>query len=247
MFLTAKDLEDIKAFLNRGVTTPSIQEHIDEGGEIVLEYSNGLPFVKWFKNQTFHRTNGPALQRDSHYHWYREGVIHREGGPAREFIEFGENHKEWIQHGKHHREDGPAMVSASRREWRQNGILHRTDGPAVEYVHEKTGLLDNKLWFQNGKAFREDGPTIETPEWNAWLNQEDLYHKEDGPAKVFTNGRKEWWLNGERHRADGPAVVCANGSCKYYVFDRYAKSQEHVDFVLGKITEEPKEPVAFRP
>lgn len=32
------------------------------------------------------------------------------------------------------------------------------------------------------------------------------YHRVDGPAIEYANGRKEWWLNGNRHRLDGPAI-----------------------------------------
>jgi hypothetical protein len=37
-----------------------------------------------------------------------------------------------------------------------------------------------------------------------------ILHREDGPAIEYVNGRKEWYLNGERHREDGPAVEYAN-------------------------------------
>ena len=34
-------------------------------------------------------------------------------------------------------------------------------------------------------------------------------------VKVFSNGSKEWFLNGKRHREDGPACEWADGS-KYW-------------------------------
>ena len=42
-------------------------------------------------------------------------------------------------------------------------------------------------------------------------------HREDGPAAEWTNGTKEWWLNGKRHREDGPAVENANGMKMWYL------------------------------
>lgn len=33
-----------------------------------------------------------------------------------------------------------------------------------------------------------------------------LYHRIDGPAVVYDNGDKSWWVNGWRHRDDGPAI-----------------------------------------
>jgi hypothetical protein len=41
--------------------------------------------------------------------------------------------------------------------------------------------------------------------------------REDGPAVVWFNGHKEWWVNGLRHREDGPAVEKANGSKEWWV------------------------------
>ena len=32
-------------------------------------------------------------------------------------------------------------------------------------------------------------------------------HNPNGPAIIWENGDKEWWVNGQLHRIDGPAVV----------------------------------------
>jgi len=50
-------------------------------------------------------------------------------------------------------------------------------------------------------------------EW--WLNGER--HRTDGPAIEWYNGSKEWYLNGELHRTDGPAVEYSNGSKFWYL------------------------------
>ena len=42
-------------------------------------------------------------------------------------------------------------------------------------------------------------------------------HREDGPAIEWSNGDKEWWLNGKRHREDGPAVESADGGKFWYL------------------------------
>jgi hypothetical protein len=31
-------------------------------------------------------------------------------------------------------------------------------------------------------------------------------------VRVYSDGHKEWWLNGELHREDGPAIERPNGS-----------------------------------
>jgi hypothetical protein len=43
-----------------------------------------------------------------------------------------------------------------------------------------------KVWYKNSK--------------------EKINHREDGPAYINTDGRIEWWFEGEKHREDGPAV-----------------------------------------
>ncbi len=53
----------------------------------------------------------------------------------------------------------------------EQGHPHRTDGPAVEW---KSGyFIGEKWWYINGNRHREDGPAVE-----------------------YTNGNKEWYLNG---------------------------------------------------
>jgi len=33
------------------------------------------------------------------------------------------------------------------------------------------------------------------------------FHREDGPAAIWTSGRQEWYFCGRLHRDDGPAVM----------------------------------------
>ena len=48
-----------------------------------------------------------------------------------------------------------------------------------------------------------------------YLNGE--LHREDGPAIEWTDGSKFWFFNGKRHREDGPAVEWADGSKSWYL------------------------------
>ena len=52
-----------------------------------------------------------------------------------------------------------------------------------------------------------------TKEWR--LNGK--LHREDGPAAESANGTKEWWLNGKRHREDGPAYEHPNGTKQWWL------------------------------
>jgi len=42
-------------------------------------------------------------------------------------------------------------------------------------------------------------------------------HREDGPAIELANGVNLWYLNGKRHRVDGPAIECAWGDKEWYL------------------------------
>jgi hypothetical protein len=48
-----------------------------------------------------------------------------------------------------------------------------------------------------------------------YLNGEQ--HREDGPAIEYSDGRKYWLLNGEYHREDGPAIECSTGNKSWYL------------------------------
>lgn len=74
--------------------------------------------------------------------------------------------------GQNHREDDlPAIItSEGTRKWYVNGKLHREGGlPAVEW---RDGTMS---WWIDGQL-----------------------HREDGPAVLYTDGFREWFLSGEK-------------------------------------------------
>ena len=68
-----------------------------------------------------------------------------------------------------------------------------------------------------------------TKSW--WLNGE--LHREDGPAIECSDGTKEWRLNGEYHREDGPAIECASGDKMWFLEGKFHREDgpavEHAD------------------
>ena len=55
-------------------------------------------------------------------------------------------------------------------------------------------------------------------------------------VKVFENGDKQWYLNGNFHREDGPAVECANGTKKWFLNNKEVTKQEVMkSSCVGKI------------
>ena len=53
---------------------------------------------------------------------------------------------------------------------------------------------------------------------NKYWYQNGELHREDGPAMEYANGDKYWYKEGKYHRIDGPAVELANGD-KYWYLD----------------------------
>ena len=60
----------------------------------------------------------------------------------------------------------------------------------------------------------------------SWYLNGEL-HREDGPAIEGANGDKYWWLNGKRHREDGPAAEEAHGYKSWYLNDKKVTQEEH--------------------
>ncbi len=65
----------------------------------------------------------------------------------------------------------------------------------------------------NYKEYTVKVYTNGTKEW--YLNGN--LHRENGPAVEYANGTKSWFLNGKCHREDGPAIECADGSKSWWL------------------------------
>lgn len=63
--------------------------------------------------------------------WYKNNIYHRVDGPA---LIFATGDMFWYNNGKYHRDDGPAVmhITGFKSYW-QNGERHRLDGPAIIY------------------------------------------------------------------------------------------------------------------
>ena len=51
--------------------------------------------------------------------------------------------------------------------------------------------------------------------------KDDMFHNEDGPAIIYTNGILEYWINDKLHREDGPAVIYPDGEVEYWINDEF--------------------------
>jgi hypothetical protein len=99
---------------------------------------------------TFHREDGPAIERDDTDEWWVNGKRHRLDGPA--VIEYDQ-----------HFTDPNGNVQYEAREWWVNGVRHREDGPAVIRCER---LYDDDDAYEGNKSFHEwwiDGEQLTTP------------------------------------------------------------------------------------
>jgi hypothetical protein len=51
----------------------------------------------------------------------------------------------------------------------------------------------------------------------AYLNEQGVRHRENGPAVVYNDGSVIYYRNGLIHRDDGPAMIVANGEKQYWM------------------------------
>jgi len=74
---------------------------------------------------------------------------------------------------------------------------------------------------------REDGPAVVWPDETKQWYLDGKRHREDGPAIEYSDGSKEWFLNGKLHREDGPAVEWVNGTKVWCINGEFLTQEEH--------------------
>jgi hypothetical protein len=57
-----------------------------------------------------------------------------------------------------------------------------------------------------------------TQDGNTTYLQNGKYHRDDGPARIFSSGEEHWYYEGELHRLDGPAITRSDGSYEWHQF-----------------------------
>ena len=67
-----------------------------------------------------------------------------------------------------------------------------------------------------------------------YYNEQGQLHREDGPARVYADGTKSWYINGKRHREDGPAVEWSDGDKEWYLNEQQITEQEFNEYILKK-------------
>lgn len=59
-----------------------------------------------------------------------------------------------------------------------------------------------------------------------YYNNEGQLHREFGPARIYANGDKAWYLNNKYHRTDGPACEWTDGTNMWYINDKRFTEEE---------------------
>jgi hypothetical protein len=59
-------------------------------------------------------------------------------------------------------------------------------------------------------------------------------HREDGPAIEYSDGGKSWFLNDKHHREDGPAIEWANGHKEWHLHGEELTEEEHRQRTSGQ-------------
>ena len=72
-----------------------------------------------------------------------------------------------------------------------------------------------------------------------YTNDKGQYHREDGPAIIWSDGTQYWCINGKIHREDGPAIITRHGTQFWYMDGiSYTGSEYYTElYRRGKITE----------
>jgi hypothetical protein len=90
--------------------------------------------------------------------------------------------------------------------------------PNAKYIRSigYKGNITHQYWDDNNQYHREDGPAVEIENvGKMWFNH-GVEHREDGPAVELADGTQRWFVNGKLHREDGPALVYAHGRLVWY-------------------------------
>lgn len=92
----------------------------------------------------------------------------------------------------------------------------------MKYPHLK---LKEIIKFDNQMVL-----TIDVFDTKRWFNEDDLIHREDGPAIEFATGTKFWYIYGYCHRMNGPAIEYNWGDNEWWYENNLAPVSSQEEF-----------------
>ena len=86
-------------------------------------------------------------------------------------------------------------------------------------------LYDNGIpisaTLNDGTVIKSDKNTEITNYVITFKNDNGGFHREDGPAFIWSDGTKEWYFNDKRHRENGPAMILSDGYKEWHLNGKY--------------------------
>lgn len=109
-------------------------------------------------------------------------------------------------------------------------------------MEQYSKLDDNgSRFYYNDKAMdtlhKEDGPAMIWDDGTkAWYVNGQL-HREDGPAVEYADGSRSWYFNGKLHRVGGPAIECSDGDREWLVYGKRLTEEEYNVWFFNHVRE----------
>jgi hypothetical protein len=85
------------------------------------------------------------------------------------------------------------------------------------------------IWEKNGKRHRDgDLPAEIWPDGSLFWKKNGWLHRDgDRPARIEPGGNLSWYQNGELHRTSGPARIWKNGKLEWWIRDKNITLEVH--------------------
>lgn len=98
--------------------------------------------------------------------------------------------------------------------------------------HPEKDPFDNRKRFKDGSLV--NGWTISTCGVETWY-KDGLIHREDGPARNdYKEEIKQWYKDGEKHREGGPAVIYSDGTKEWWLEGDQYTEEDHKEMLKIK-------------
>lgn len=181
----------------------------------------------WYKDGVLHRDIGPAVETLTTNEYWINGQKHREDGPAM----IGPGYQIYYRNNSPHRIDGPAVIRDNgKNEYYINGksIDEKTYIKDYQLRTYKSGTLTEIVRASTGLRHNPYGPAYIIDKNKYWYMNGNL-HREDGPAVIEAN-RKVWFVNGMCHKIDGPAVEYSDGKVEYWYEGNLCENKEEWEY-----------------
>jgi len=95
------------------------------------------------------------------------------------------------------------------------------NNPPKSHHHKETDSDGSTYYYnEDNRYHRLDGPAVEYSDGSKAYFVDDKRHRLDGPAIEWSDGYKAYYVDGKRHRLDGPAIERSNGYKEYWVDDK---------------------------